>query len=288
MKIILSRKGFDSSSGGKPSPIFPDGKILSLPIPDKKSVTKYSDFEWEGINVGDLVSDLTNGKIRSNDGAHLDPDLRYASIERLPGWKPLLGQVDKAQSHLINQEIASGDLFVFFGLFKDIVSRDNKWTYKRKSLRRHLIWGWLQIGDIVQVDKCDRVEYNWAAKHPHFHRQKDETNTVYLASAKLALPNMDCKNLDGCGVLSKYDEYTVLTQNNSNNHSVWELPKWFYPKDGKPPLTYHGKMERWKLTKESVILNTVGRGQEFVLDCDYYPEAIGWIVNILSDASYKR
>lgn len=34
MKIILSRKGFDSSVGGVASPLFPDGTLLSLPIPD--------------------------------------------------------------------------------------------------------------------------------------------------------------------------------------------------------------------------------------------------------------
>ena len=34
MKIILSRKGFGASYGGKLSPIFPDGTLYSLPIPD--------------------------------------------------------------------------------------------------------------------------------------------------------------------------------------------------------------------------------------------------------------
>ena len=37
MKIILSRKGFDSSSGGGPSPIV-DGRCLSLPIPEVRGV----------------------------------------------------------------------------------------------------------------------------------------------------------------------------------------------------------------------------------------------------------
>ena len=35
MKVILSRKGFDSQYGGMPSPILPDGTLLSLPIPSK-------------------------------------------------------------------------------------------------------------------------------------------------------------------------------------------------------------------------------------------------------------
>jgi hypothetical protein len=33
MKVILSSKGFDSASGGKPGPILPDGTLISLPIP---------------------------------------------------------------------------------------------------------------------------------------------------------------------------------------------------------------------------------------------------------------
>jgi len=39
MKFILSRKGFDSKSGGYPSPIFPDGSLISLPIPAHEYVT---------------------------------------------------------------------------------------------------------------------------------------------------------------------------------------------------------------------------------------------------------
>ena len=35
MKIILSRKGFDSSNGGIVSPIFEDGSMISFPIPSK-------------------------------------------------------------------------------------------------------------------------------------------------------------------------------------------------------------------------------------------------------------
>ena len=42
MKLIFSRKGFDSSAGGIPSPILPDGRMISLPIPanpyDKKTL----------------------------------------------------------------------------------------------------------------------------------------------------------------------------------------------------------------------------------------------------------
>jgi hypothetical protein len=55
MKIILSRKGFDSSSGGVPSPIFSDGDMLSLPIPDRASTVKYDEIAGNSwATVGEL------------------------------------------------------------------------------------------------------------------------------------------------------------------------------------------------------------------------------------------
>ena len=45
MKIILSRKGFDSKFGGMASPILPDGTLLSLPIPSNDDV-KFSELKW--------------------------------------------------------------------------------------------------------------------------------------------------------------------------------------------------------------------------------------------------
>lgn len=59
MKLILSRKGFDSSAGGKPSPIFPDGTMISLPIPDKASPTAYQDIAGnQHASVGEMVEHL--------------------------------------------------------------------------------------------------------------------------------------------------------------------------------------------------------------------------------------
>ena len=40
MKIILSRKGFDSPAGRRPSPIFPNCTMMSLPIPDDNSMVR--------------------------------------------------------------------------------------------------------------------------------------------------------------------------------------------------------------------------------------------------------
>ena len=58
MKIILSRKGFDSSNGGIPSPILPDGTLLSLPIPAKLDTISFDDLNYNGVLYSDILKQL--------------------------------------------------------------------------------------------------------------------------------------------------------------------------------------------------------------------------------------
>ena len=44
MKVILSRKGFDSGSGGYPSIILPNNEMITLPIPSRGDTYKYSEI----------------------------------------------------------------------------------------------------------------------------------------------------------------------------------------------------------------------------------------------------
>lgn len=120
MKIILSRKGFDKANGGVPSPIFPDGTALSLPIPYRRSPTAFNDVRWRDTSLGSTVKDLTKGGVTGRQRCHLDPDLYADALPRLPGWRPAFGQVENAQSHLQNQGVGPGDLFLFFGWFRSV------------------------------------------------------------------------------------------------------------------------------------------------------------------------
>ena len=47
MRLILSRKGFDSSSGGCPSPIFPDG-IVKLTLSERTYRVELTSFALIG------------------------------------------------------------------------------------------------------------------------------------------------------------------------------------------------------------------------------------------------
>jgi hypothetical protein len=140
MKIILSRKGFDSASGGCPNPIFPDGSMLALPIPDRDATVRYQDLVWRGRKLGELVPKMAGGKPRAHYGAHLDPDLDQAMRPRAPDWRPVFGQVGPAQGHLRNDGVAVGDVFVFFGLFRRLGDDDR---FVPGSPTIHAAWGWM-------------------------------------------------------------------------------------------------------------------------------------------------
>ena len=54
-RIILSRKGFDSKFGGKPSPIFRDKRIFSIPIPQEEPAPhRYKDVKYNNEKNGNI------------------------------------------------------------------------------------------------------------------------------------------------------------------------------------------------------------------------------------------
>jgi hypothetical protein len=54
-----------------------------------------------------------------------------------------------------------------------------------------------------------------------------------------------------------------------------------FPTGGRPALSYHTQLKRWEQRADYVLLKSAGRGQEFVLDCDDYPEAAEWLANLI-------
>ena len=80
----------------------------------------------------------------------------------------------------------------------------------------------------------------------------------------------------------KFDRRLVLTDPNGAGVSQWHLPRWFYPDGNKPPLTYHANPKRWRRDSNHAYLRSVGRGQEFVLDLAHYPEAVGWLTDLVN------
>jgi hypothetical protein len=284
MKLILSRKGFDSAAGGVPSPIFPDGRMLSLPIPDNiKSGTKYVDIFYNGKSLGPLIEQLAS-KIKSH--AHLDPDLVKESLQsREDGWRPIFGQSGAAQGHLHNNDISTGDLFLFFGLFLDIKEREGVYTRVPKSKPRHVIWGWMQVDKVLHLGINKPDGYKWAEYHPHF-RSDEPNNVVYIAKPQLEINGIILKDVPGAGVLPRYSSELQLTAQDADKVTDWELPGWFYPGESRKPLTFHPNLQRsWNLHGNRTKLKAASRGQEFIIDSQEYPEAISWACDLITNHS---
>ena len=278
MRLILSRKGFDSSSGGCPSPIFPDGSMIALPIPDKGSPVRYRDLTWRGRNIGEVVAKLTRGKQRSDYRAHLDPDLRENICSRKPGWRPTLGQHGTAQGHLRKQGVGVGDLFLFWGSFQAVDGE-----LRRLAGPAHYIWGWLQIGVIAPVDEVVRSggdDWRWAKTHPHLAFPIDPTNMLYVAAERLSVPGADLAATPGSGVFEFAEDVRRLTAQDAKRPSEWSLPGGFLPR-GRQPMSYHTSPSRWSQSGDSAHLCAVARGQEFVLDLALYPELAGWLAVVI-------
>lgn len=288
MKIILSRKGFDSSAGGVPSPILPDGRIVSLPIPDARSPVRYGDIGGPGRDIGALVSNLTGGRIRRSSRAHLDPDLIAADRLRAPGWRPLFGQEGAAQGHLRNEGVGPGDLFVFFGLFQRVLRRHGRYAFDPRSPRVHLIWGWLQVDVVVPVAACTGAMRRWAQDHPHLHHPPLPDNVLYLARRRVKLADGTQPGLPGSGVFPHFHCMLQLSDPRAARPSHWRLPHWMHPGSDRRALSYHRRSERWTGAGRLARLRSAFRGQEFVFDTGDYPEALRWLTGSMARLARRR
>lgn len=250
MKIILSRKGFDAEYGGVPSPIMPDGTLLSLPIPCRFD-EPYVNMQYGNRTYWDILTELNAKKLDGNCG-HVDPDLRPDFHSELPiGWCPIFGQCGAAAGHLENQEVSIGDLFLFFGWFRKTEDNDGHLRYVRNTPGLHMLYGYLQIGKIVKGE-CVK-DYFW---HPHSYRT-DQNNTMYIASQQLKINGIEI-GLPGAGTFI-YSDDLVLTMPGMSK-SRWRLPDFFRDVN----ISYHSESS-WK--KEGYF-QSVAKGQEFVVSED--------------------
>lgn len=210
LKIIFSRKGWDSSAGGKPNPIF-SGDGFSLPIPDDP----LNSISYSDLNPGVLPSPYRNLaaflKVYSpafnlDQRAHLDPDLDGSAYRpRLPGWIPCFGQENGAATHLDNNGVDVGDIFIFYGWFADV----NMTNGLRQHRDRFCVFGYLQIGQIFH-NPSTATTPSWLHYHPHItNAPAYKNNRIYVAPPKLT--GAAGISLPGGGILNPADPPRCLT-----------------------------------------------------------------------------
>ena len=273
MKIIFSRKGFDGTAGGCPSPII-DGRPWSLPIPSRRRTpTRYRDLQGPH---GRLVGELTRGRITPADWCHLDPDINAESLPRRAGWRGALGQAGAAQGHLAKQGVGRGDLFLFWGLFRP-VAEDGGWKFAGRP--EHRIWGWLQVGEVVELgaDGAHAVRTRpWLREHPHARAGWPAQNVLYVACAELALGAYAGRRA-GCGVLRRGYRLSEA----GGNPSTWRTPEWLHPRRGGSGMSYH-PAARWGADG---TVRSAARGQEFVAEPQDERDALAWVHAIIEESA---
>ena len=303
MKIILSRKGFDSQYGKIKSPILPDGTLLSLPIPQENDTKTFDELYYnDKASYIEIIKELKpnwqypvnkkTGEIPIKQTAHLDPDLRKDTLKNRPDdWKAIFGQSAAAQGHLSNKGVDIGDIFLFFGTFGETKEVNGKLVYDTKTdypNGAHVIFGYLQIGEIIKLDypqDYDALQNdplrNYAKNHPHAYKEyRDQNNRerikncMYIASEKLTSLGLD---LPGAGTLDYNNKKRVLSKKGLTK-SQWDYP---FINFQNLKISYHSE----KAFQEGYF-QSAAKGQEFVIDTkgdnDLQKELKNWVNNIIS------
>jgi len=275
-KVILSRKGFDGTTGGKPSPIIED-KFVSLPIPRAESGDYYKNLQISPTeSYLKVMKDLG---IKFFSEAHLDPDLQRTVLKERPeNWRGLFGQSGNSQGTLHNRNVGKGDIFLFFGWFRNTQNNNGHWEYIRKALDIHAIFGYLEVDEVFDIKAGNDVP-SWTEYHPHISGQKEYgklQNSVYMATKSFTA----YKENPGWGCFN-FDERLILTKPESPIKSLWELPPCFREEKEK---FLHSK-EKWTILPNGrVEMKTKGRGdQEVYISSN--PDVIKWAEDLIKSCS---
>ncbi len=240
MRIIFSRKGFDSASGGGPSPIV-DGRPVSLPIPAGAA----SQTSYGALGLGEHAAQASRSKLGANDLCHHDP--MFLEEEGIC----LFGQCGAAQTHLERQGVGEGDVFLFFGLFRE----------EDTGEPHHRIFGFLEVEEIIALGQGAPQELVEIG-HPHALAMHHKNDVIYRGPGRMANRASGALRLTVEG----------------GPPSLWERPEWLK----RGGLSYHDRDNRWLRGGK---LRSVARGQEFVADIGRRQAPREWLARVLTEIS---
>ncbi len=160
----------------------------------------------------------------------------------------LFGQCGAAQTHLANRRVGLGDVFLFFGLFREEGSEPH-----------HRIFGYLEVAEIVAL--VDGVPDHLARHyHPHTLALHASNDMIYAGRGEQARRASDTLRLTVPG----------------RSPSLWNRPSWLT----RGGLSYHDRPDRWLRGRQ---LKSVARGQEFVADIGRRKAPREWLARVLAE-----
>ncbi|APE27770.1 hypothetical protein [Aurantiacibacter gangjinensis] len=240
MKIVFSRKGFDSSAGGGPSPIV-DGRPISLPIPASGALSRTTYGE---LGLGEHAASASRGRLGADSLCHHDPMF-------LDDGRAILGQCSAAQTHLERQGVGEGDVFLFFGLFRE-----------GKTPPHHRIFAFLKVEEMLPLATASpkRIDALRDLGMPHAIGMHAANDVAWIGRGRTATRASDRLRL------------TVP----EGPPSLWRIPPWL----AETGLSYHDRPSRWERAGR---LQSVARGQEFVADIGERSDAKDWLAATMEE-----
>ena len=259
--LVISRKGFDATAGGLASPILENGDIFSVPIPQKRqSPFRYRDIRFNEFAVEDILSLIGAKSISGKDFCHNDP--------LLSGKIGIFGQAGGAQGELDNFGIEKGDLFLFFGWFKQ---------YQQKGPDLHHLFGWLEVEKIIKgnLEILKFLSKN-GLSHPHGTEdiKQYKNNTIYIASRNLTFSD-SVRDLKGHGRFKKTAKELILTEK-GKTRSNWRFPQEYF---SETKNLFRNRL-KWK-DEKNCLVNCFGIGQEFILNVHDNPSVADWASHLI-------
>jgi hypothetical protein len=246
--------------------------------------TKYEDLGSQGqVSLPHKLMTSRGRAVALGGPVHLDPDirpdLRSSAAQRRCSPKLLLyGQNDGSQTHLADQGVQQGDLFLFFGWFRQTEWAGKNLRYMRSASDKHVIWGWLEVGQRHCIPWNGPIPnaLESARHHPHLDCLNRQTNCVYEATASLSFN----PQLGGAGIFNPYSQELCLTAPKQPLRSHWELPAFF-----RRTAMTHVPWDKWTTKGDFVYGQSPGRGQEFVFRTEPIKTDLeAWLDNLFQHA----
>lgn len=287
MRVILSRKGYDSSFGSITSLVLHKrnntDEIIMLPIPCDNDTAIYNDLKLsEDKNFFEKLIKLPGYEKLKNKKCHADPNLVdfFCDKESNGGFVGSIGPHNTAYSHLRNQGVTvgddlkdkDGDLFIFYGVFREAHENGDGSISLDDCKKRHMMFGYLQIGEDISNENIKKYteEHKWMKNQPHSNldKYKDNSNHIFVAREKLSF----APELNGYGMFnfSKDNQLLYLTKNGSERLTDWHV-------EG-----LKNRKISWNAGRcfdENGDIQVAKRGQEFVLEG--IDEAEKWAIKLI-------
>ncbi|PYZ96726.1 hypothetical protein CR205_13625 [Alteribacter lacisalsi] len=288
-KLILSRKGFDSSAGHGYSPYDPEtGRYIVLPIPEmsgRKGGYTYSQLplkpgymngETKAGNLRELIHDpVLNYSKKTRDVVDKHP-AHYDPVTGRPPWDPsgpdygAFGQSDAAAGHLRNHNVREGSVFLFFSRFKPVSQHlhplDPRLAWNDGA---YFLYGWLKVGKVYTASNQDELPEEIRRTHPHGSQsdfENRQNNIIFTASDRL----FEDSEIPGTGMFPKLtDELLLSSEAHRSRPTIWKLPSFFQEERYCPTYLNAPKTlkDRWFHCTDDqnyCYVQSTARGQEYV------------------------